>query len=344
MRELRPPNGSAKPPGKKPPVSKLARLPGVRPASMPSFFEPMQLRLVDRPPSGDEWLHEIKHDGYRMLAHISNGQASIWSRKGLDWTHRFKRIAKALDSLPVREAVLDGEIAALAESGATTFEGLQNSLEGTNSHPVVYFVFDIVHLDGYDLKGVPLLDRKKILRPLLTGKTKGLVCYTDHILGKGERFFAECAKYELEGVVSKRVDSTYLPGHMGQWLKSKCRKLQEFVVAGFTLPEHAEHGVGGLILGVYTEGGSLQFAGGVGVALKDRDRAALAKLLSPMVRKECPFGVCPADLNRVPLRWIAPKLVAQVAFTNWTRGGVIRHGIFKGLRDDKDAKEVRRET
>jgi len=313
-----------------------------RRAPLPAAFVPMRTTAVARPPEGSGWLHEIKHDGYRMLARLEGGRARLLSRNGLDWTPRLRSVAQALEALPVREAYLDGEIVALGEDGASSFEGLQASFDGQARHPIVYFLFDVPFLDGHDLTSVPLVERKRVLKRLLARAPRPELRYTDHLRGRGETFYALCAQHRLEGVVSKRADSPYVPGGEGAWLKSKCRISQEFVVAGYTYADHPNR-AGGLILGVY-DGPRLTYVGGVGLALRNADRAIAQEALGQRGVERCPFGPVPKDLRNVAVRWTEPALVVQVSFTNWTAAGLIRQGLLQGFRTDKVPKDVRRET
>jgi bifunctional non-homologous end joining protein LigD len=264
------------------------------------------------------------------------------SRRGNDWTPRFKRLTQALGKLPVHQAYLDGEVVALSPAGASCFGDLQATLAGDARVPLSYFAFDLIHLDGRDVSGLPIEKRKDLLRGILQ-TAPDVLRYTDHLVGSGRQFFEECAKLGLEGAVSKKSGSPYDPKKPDLWLKSKCRKAQEFVVVGFTLPSSPSEGFGGLILGVGNSLGGLVYAGGVGTGFDPASREGLKYALPRLAVKKSPLQAVPRDLERTPIGWVRPHLVAQVAFTNWTRVGVIRHGVFRGLRLDKNWQHVVRE-
>lgn len=294
--------------------------------------------VVEAPPAGDEWLHEIKHDGYRIVARIDEGDVRLISRNGKDWTKEFPLVARAATRLPAGTALLDGEVAALLPNGATSFQALQRRSDG--SAPLVYFAFDLLHLDGWDLRQVRLEERKQVLRRLLEAAPDALR-FSDHVRGQGPEFFAQARQAGLEGVVSKRADSTYREGRGGDWRKAKCRLSQEMVIGGFTLPSDGRDSIGALHVGFH-EDGALVYAGKVGSGFSDRQLADLLRRLEARRRDSCPFVSVPAEMSR-GARWVEPDLVAQVEFAQWTDEGRMRHPVFLGLRDDRDARHVVRE-
>jgi bifunctional non-homologous end joining protein LigD len=309
---------------------------------MPEFVPPQLATLVDKPPAGDEWFHELKFDGYRLLAHLDNGQVRFWTRNQNDWTAKFSAVGKAVKALKLKTAILDGEIVALDPSGRASFQRLQNSINKGASAGLLYHVFDLIYIEGYSLVKVPLRDRKVVLASLLEPfGDKGLLRYSDHIEGNGAEFLREACKLGLEGIVSKRGDSLYESTRSRNWLKVKCLKRQEFVIAGYTL---SDKGIpfSSLILGVYDRG-ELIYAGRAGTGFSNQLRIDLKKALDRIVRKERPFAVIPNDPSLRRAVWAEPKLVGEVVFSEWTDEGIIRHPSFQGLRQDKKPQEVVRE-
>ena len=308
---------------------------------MPEFVPPQLATLVDKPPTGDEWFHELKLDGYRLLAHLDNGHVRFWTRNQNDWTAKFPALGKAVTSLRLKTAILDGEVVALDSSGRASFQRLQQSIKG-RSAGLIYHVFDLIYIEGYSLVKTPLRDRKSILAELLEPLgDKGVLRYSDHIEGNGAQFLKEACKYGLEGIVSKRGDSVYEFTRSRNWLKVKCLRRQEFVIAGYTL---SDKGIpfSSLILGFYDKG-KLIYAGRAGTGFSNQLRADLKKQLDRIARKERPFEQIPNDPGLRRAIWAEPKLVGEVAFSEWTDEGIIRHPSFQGLRQDKKPQEVVRE-
>ena len=297
--------------------------------------------LMRRPPEGDDWLHEQKFDGYRIGARIAGGAVELWSRRGQDWTNEFPTIVAALKRLPVDEALIDGEVAAVLPSGVTSFQALQNRRAGAN---LVYFVFDLLFLDGEDLHDHTLEQRKGLLSGLLK-RPPAAVRYSDHVIGSGAEFLATACGAGLEGIVSKLRAGPYRAGRNDSWQKTKCLHRQEFVIGGFTDPEGSRTGVGSLLIGHY-DSGRLAWAGKVGTGagwtggfLRD-----LRKRLERLEVTQSPFAppVSDSALRRLA-HWVRPELVAEIAFAEWTDDGRIRHPSMQGLREDKVPKEVVRE-
>lgn len=298
-------------------------------------------QLVDEAPEGPEWIHEQKFDGYRILAVKDGKEVQLLSRRFKDWTKQFPTIASAIAKLTPKRAILDGEVAAVMEDGRTSFQALQNSLSGDATN-LRYFVFDAIQIEDESLVALPLEQRKARLKKLL-GKKPGRLLYSDHIESSGKAFFELACKRGLEGIVSKRRDKPYLPGRGGTWVKTKCLLRQELVIGGFTDPEGSRNGIGSLLTGYY-ERGKLVYAGKVGTGFSMKVLAELRKALEPMEQKTCPFDPEPARAWTGPGRhWVAPKLVAEVAFSEWTNDGRLRHPSFQGLRADKLPTEVVRE-
>jgi bifunctional non-homologous end joining protein LigD len=302
---------------------------------------PQLATLVTAPPPGDAWLHEMKFDGYRILCRVSGRRATLWSRNANDWTERFPEIAEAAARLPVRKALLDGEIAVLLPNGTTSFQALQNALSGGDQGRLVYFVFDLLHLDGQDLTGAALEARKAALEKLLPLRRDEPIRYSSHVVGRGDAFFKEACQRALEGIVSKRRDRPYEPGRGQSWLKVKCVREQEFVVGGFTEPKGTRAGLGALLLGVYERDGTLAYAGKVGTGFTGESATRLRQRLDSLRTRESPFRLRPPGAAEA--RWVKPEVVAQVAFTEWTEDGRLRHPAFKGLREDKPPRDIVRE-
>jgi bifunctional non-homologous end joining protein LigD len=320
----------------------------------PPFVEPQLATLAARVPGGGDWIHEIKLDGYRILAGVAGGKATLRSRHGNGWTARFRPTAEALGGLAARRALLDGELVALDEKGRTDFQELQNALSARDPDRLVYFAFDLLELDGRDLRDAPLLERKKALKKLLdesvrrAGKDFGSrVRYADHVDGQGEAFFRRACESALEGVVSKRKDAPYRSGRSDAWTKVKCLQEQEFVVAGYTEPAGSREKFGALILGVHEDGhgrrDGLRFVGRVGTGFTLSSLRELHRKLAALETPRSAFAEPPAGPAARGVHWVRPELVAEVAFSEWTRDGLLRQPSFKGLREDKTASEVTRE-
>ncbi len=318
-------------------------LPGAARGRLPDWIEPELATLVADAPEGGQWLHEIKFDGYRALARLETGRVTLLTRRGNDWTGKFRSVAAALKELPVNQALLDGEIVILQENGASSFEALQQAIGAGDDSRMLYYVFDLLHLDRHDLTRAPLERRKELLRELVPAHADGRIRYSDHVEGRGRDFFREACRLGLEGVVSKRRDRPYRPGRIGEWLKAKCLNRQELVIGGFTRGKGARAALGALHVGYYdgADSGRLVYAGKVGTGFTDKTLSDLQKRLKTLARTEPPF-VNPPRARTVA--WVEPELVAEVDFAEWTREGMLRHPSFKGLRLDRDAREVVREV
>ena len=313
---------------------------------MPEFVAPQLATLVKDPPPGDEWFHELKFDGYRMLCHLHRGKARFWSRNGKDWTEKFPTLAQALKTFPVTTAILDGEVVVVDSAGRSSFQKLQQSMGGGGQEGApafVFEIFDLIYLDGYSLSQTPLRDRKQVLEKLLaSAKAKGSLRYSDHVEGNGLRFFKQACDYGIEGIVSKLADSPYESTRNRNWLKTKCIKRQEFVIAGYTPSKKGFPGFGALVLGVYDKG-KLVYSGRVGTGFSIKQRLELQKKLDRISQSSMPFAVKPKDPGLREAHWAKPQLVAEVEFAEWTADGSIRHPSFQGLREDKKPTEVVRE-
>jgi|SRR6266498_1701058 len=320
------------------------KLPGVRKIALPKFISPQLATLVKEPPSGDQWLHELKFDGYRMLCRIDRGRVTFWSRNGKNWTERFPNVVEAVKSLSVTSAILDGEIVIVDARGRSSFQKLQRAMGKGVSGNFAYEVFDLIYLDGFSLTQTPLRQRKHLLKDLCkSASDRGALRYSDHLEGNGDGFFKHACEYGIEGIVSKLADSPYESKRNRNWLKVKCSKQQEFVIAGYTSSSKGLPGFGSLVLGIYDKR-KLVYAGRVGTGFTFKQRSELKKQLDKLSRQTSPLAVTPKDPGLRETRWSEPKLIAEVSFTEWTSDGSIRHPSFQGLREDKSPQEVLREV
>jgi bifunctional non-homologous end joining protein LigD len=323
-------------PAKKPFVD---RPPGARRRKMPDTVQLQLATLAPAPPEGEGWLHEIKYDGYRLLARIEHGAVRLSTRKGLDWTDKFPALARALATLPVDTALLDGEIVALAADGRTSFAELQEALSRHDTDDLVLYVFDLLYRDGYDLTPAALADRKSVLAEIVPREAHGAVRYSDHQQGRGPAVFRRICEYKLEGIVSKRADRPYRPGRSTDWLKVKCHNEDEFIIVGFTEPGGQRHGFGALLLGYYDPRGALVYAGRVGTGFSEALLDELYRRLVALERRDSP-AVLPRGLARKGVHWVEPRLVAQIRYGERTADGLLRHPAFLGLREDKEPRDV----
>ncbi len=309
--------------------------------SQPTFIPPQLAVESAAPPDGASWLHEIKLDGYRIQARKSGSKVQLLTRKGLHWTHRMRAVADAVAALPADKLTLDGEVVVLDDRGVSSFAALQASFNEGERHPLTYFVFDLLHNDGHNTRGLKLRARKDLLATLLPTHDDGTLRLSEHIDGSGPAIFAEACKLETEGIISK-CDAPYRSGRSSDWLKSKCRLEQEFVIAGYSDSTEGPNRFGSLLLGVHDKSGSLIYAGRTGTGFSQKLKRDLYIKLHTLGTDTMPFGRRPADARR-DVHWVEPKLVAQVRFATWTADNLVRQAAFLGLREDKPPTEVTRE-
>lgn len=318
-----------------------SRIKGAKKAQLPTFVEPMQASS-GAAPSSKQWVHEIKFDGYRVQARIEVGRVRLLSRSGLDWTKKFgDGIVAALRALPLGAALIDGEIVVETSSGASDFSALQADLSAGRTERFVYWVFDLLHLDGYDLRGATLLERKRALERLV-GDGADKVRLSIHFEDSGAVVLSHACRLGLEGVVSKQRDATYRSGRVKSWIKAKCFARQEFVVAGYTPSTVSRRAIGALVLGVY-QNGVLRHVGRVGTGFTTEMAHELFRKLDPMRTSSSPFGARLSTEAARRVRYVRPELVAEVEFRGWTADENLRHASFRGLREDKEARDVVRE-
>ena len=306
-------------------------------------YLPQLATLVDAPPDGDGWGHEVKFDGYRIGCRIRGDRVTLISRNGKDWTSNFPEVAAAARALTCTDALLDGEVAAVLPDGHTSFQALQNVMRRSGGQAsVVYFAFDLLRIEGESIEREPLSARKARLEALVGRRPHGVIRLSTHIAGHGARFFEQACASGLEGIISKRLDSRYYHGRNRDWVKAKCLKRQELVIGGFTDPAGTRAGLGALLLGYYNDS-QLVFAGKVGTGFTHNAAIELRHRLDRIERRSSPYTVAPPRAIANRAHWVTPTLVCEVSFTEWTSDGMIRHPVFHGLRKDKSASEVRRE-
>ena len=299
-------------------------------------------KLVKRVPEGDDWLFELKYDGYRIMAFVEVNSVRLMTRNNNDYSKRFHEISTVLlDWAKGRTMVLDGELVITDESGRTDFQALQNYLKNSKDKRLTYIIFDLLALEGEDFRSYPLLVRKERLEVLMKDAPKSLY-YSRHVHGHGEESLAVACETNMEGIVGKKADSIYNGTRNGDWIKLKCDKRQEFVVGGYTLSEKRTHGVSSLLLGIY-EGEDLVYAGRAGTGISEMDMKMLESKMEGLKRVDSPFIFAPKSRSNEEIIWLEPNLVAEIKFAEWTKDNVLRQASFKGLRTDKDSKDIRRE-
>ncbi|BCP51558.1 ATP-dependent DNA ligase [Kaistia sp. 32K] len=325
-----------------PPLPDPATLPGAKKARMLNFVEPALATLADTPPAGARWIHEIKFDGYRLQAHVAAGRVKLLTRTGLDWTKKFgKEIVAALQALPLGTALIDGELVVETASGASDFSALQADLSEGRSDRFIFYAFDLIYLDGYDLRELPLSERKQVLAQVVADGAP-LLRLSQHFEEDGAVVFHHAQRLGLEGIVSKVLDSPYRSGRSKTWLKTKSSQRQEFVIGGYVPSTTSRRAIGSLVLGVH-ENGTLQPVGRVGTGFSSRMAEDLFQTLERMRVTTSPFGRPLTAEEGRQVRFVRPELVAEIEYRAWTADGHLRHAAFRGLREDKPADEITRE-
>ncbi len=310
---------------------------------LPSELEPELATLVDAPPATpQDWLFEVKYDGYRLLARIEGGDITLHTRNRNDWTHKLEPLRAALAKAKLPDGWYDGEIVVHNAEGRPDFGLLQQAFDGKRTRDIVYFLFDAPFLDGQDLRGLPLEERRARLEAALAGIKGDTLRLSAELGATPDQVLAAACQMGLEGVIGKRRDSVYTGRRSRDWIKLKCAQRQEFVIGGYTDPQGSRTGIGSLLLGVYGKDGELHYAGNVGTGFNDKTLRDLAEKLNRLKTDERPFAASKAIARKA--HWVKPQLVAEVSFGEWTRGGSVRHAVFQGLRKDKKAAEISREV
>jgi bifunctional non-homologous end joining protein LigD len=330
--------GKAKPTAAQAPAGPPA---GAKKAALPQALSPQLATLVAEPPADGGWIYEIKFDGYRVLARIAGDDVRLFTRRGNDWSERMPALVEAVRQLGLGSAWLDGEIVVTGSNGAPDFNALQNAFDSARTGAIQYYLFDLPYCEGYDLRSVPLIERRAVLaRVLENGPPSQRLRFSENFDASAAELLQNACRMRLEGMIGKRADSAYVSKRSPTWIKLKCTHRQEFVVGGWTDPKGSRTGIGSLLLGIHDETGKLRFAGGVGSGFDQGSLAALRKALDGLASDTPPFFEKPRDVRG---HWVRPSLVAEVSFGEWTPDGRIRHSVFHGLRDDKPARSVTRE-
>ena len=305
---------------------------GARRASFPKPIDPQLAMLVDHAPEGDEWVHEIKLDGYRILAYLDDGNATLRTRKHNDWTRRFPELAESVAELPARQCILDGEVVALLANGASDFQALQTALSEQSTSQLVYYAFDLLYLDGFDLQPLPLEERKSRLAELLAEKTQSRIRYSEHLEGSVDQIIAKSCQLGLEGIVSKRRHGAYISGRGDSWLKTKCAQRQEFVIGGFTDSTSSRRGLGALLVGYFDKQGDLIYSGKVGTGFSALSEQDVRERLKAREQTKKSFDTAVKDEHKPATHWIKPELVAEIKYSNWTKAGHLRPARLSGAQ------------
>ena len=311
-------------------------------APLPEALSPQLATLVEGPPSDvADWLWELKFDGYRLLARLERGGVRLLTRNGHDWTAKMPQLARALRRLPLRSGWIDGEVLVLDEHGVPDFQALQNAFDARATAELVYYVFDLPFADGRDLRDMPLVERRELLRTVVQQGALDSIRFSEAFEARPGDLVASACQLGFEGVIGKRKSAAYAPRRNADWIKLKCSHRQEFVIAGFTEPKGSRKGIGALLLAVHDSDGALRYAGNVGTGFSERTLLELRERLETLRARTSPFGEAPAGTRDA--HWVKPQVLAEVAFAEWTKQGRIRHAVFHGLRDDKPAKSIVRE-
>jgi bifunctional non-homologous end joining protein LigD len=309
-------------------------------SEVPEFIAPQLATLVTEPPRAGDWLYEVKHDGYRMLATFSGKAVRLYTRTGLDWTSKLPHLAKALEKLDLDHSLLDGEIVVPGPDGRSSFQALQNAFEHGADAKIVYYVFDAPYLQGQDLRRLPLKERKKKLEGIFSNNQNAQVRFSEDLGGDAKEVLEHACRLGLEGLIGKDAGSVYVSGRSRSWIKLKCRRRQDFVIGGYTPPRGSRSGFGALLVGYYDKAAKLRYAGKVGTGFDEEGLNSLTRRFAKLKRDEAAFVDPPREKG---VTWLQPKLVAEVAFAERTDEGILRQASFMGLREDLPAKSVHEE-
>lgn len=321
-------------------ASPRTRVANAKKAELPDHLQPQLATLVDAPPVGD-WRYEVKFDGYRILARIEGSDVRLFTRNGHDWSAKMPHQVQALRDLKLKSAWLDGEVVVAGENGLADFQALQNAFDTEHDERITYYVFDLPFLDGQDLRQVPLQDRRETLRQLLEGRESEQVKYSADFDQPVDSLLDSACRLELEGLIGKRADSPYSGRRSSDWIKLKCKQRQEFVIVGYTEPKGSRNGFGALLLALHdNDSGQLRYAGKVGTGFSTTTLDSIHARLKPLEVDKPALAKPPTGADARGVHWLKPQLLAEVAYAQMTRDGVVRHSVFHGLRDDKPATAI----
>ncbi|AVD82858.1 DNA ligase D [Pseudomonas sp. SWI6] len=311
-----------------------------KPSALPDKLQPQLATLVDSPPSGD-WHYEVKFDGYRILARIDADDVRLFTRNGHDWSAKLSRQVEALKALGLDSAWLDGEMVVVDENGGTDFQALQNAFDTEHDDNITYYLFDLLYLSGKDLRELPVQDRRATLAKLLEHNTSDTLKFSEDFNQPVDSLLASACRLGLEGLIGKRADSVYMNRRSSDWIKLKCKQRQEFVIVGYTDPKGSRHGFGALLLALHDkDSGQLRYAGKVGTGFSAATLASIRDRLKPLQTATPPLPKPPTGADARGVHWLKPRLLAEVAYAQMTRSGIVRHSVFHGLRDDKPATAI----
>lgn len=320
-----------------------ASLSGAVRAALPETLAPQLATLVESVPASEAWLYELKFDGYRILIRVSGKSVRLFTRNGNDWTSKLPALAQAVKDIGLKNAWLDGEIVVAGQNGTPDFQMLQNAFETGRAESIQCYFFDLPYLNDYDLRRAPLAERRALLRRLLEPHADGMLRFSDDFAEDPQHLLDNACRLSFEGVIGKRRDSSYMSGRSRSWVKLKCRQRQEFVIGGYTEPRGSRTGFGALLLGVHESGGRLRYAGRVGTGFDEKRLHSIHERLEALRVTHSPFHDPPRGHKKHDVHWVAPELVAEVSFAQWTQAGLVRQAVFHGLRADKPAAEIQRE-
>ena len=313
---------------------------GARAAKLPLSLSPQLATLAASAPKTGDWIYEIKFDGYRIVTRVDGDDIRLFTRNGHNWTSKLKHLAQAIATLGLPDGWLDGEIVIPAGGGRTNFQSLQNAFDTSSTQDIRYYLFDLPYFAGHDLRGVPLRERRSLLRQVMSANRSGYLQFSEEFEADAGSLLDAACRLQLEGVIGKRADAPYTSTRSTTWIKLKCTRRQEFVIGGYTDPRGTRTGLGSLLLGVHDTQGRLMYAGNVGTGFGERTLTQLKIQLSALHTTKAPFDPLPAGVKG---HWVKPKLVAEVSFGEWTNEGRIRHSVFHALRTDKAPGTVKRE-
>ena len=314
---------------------------GARASRLPLSLSPQLATLAASAPKSGDWIYEIKFDGYRVVTRVDGKDVRLFTRNGHNWTSKLKHLAQAIAALDLPDGWLAGEIVIPAGDGRTNFQSLQNAFDTSRTQDIQYYLFDLPYFAGHDLRAVPLRERRRLLRQVLSGNESGPLQFSEEFEADAGSLLDAACRLQLEGVIGKRVDAPYTSMRSNTWIKLKCTRRQEFVIGGYTDPRGTRTGLGSLLLGVHDNQGRLMYAGNVGTGFDDRTLARLKTQLSALQTTKSPFDPLPAGVKG---HWVKPKLVAEVSFGEWTSDGRIRHSVFHALRTDKTPGTITKEA